>query len=84
MRTCREVSRAIASGSLDEAGWRERLSIRLHLLICRHCRSFAAQIRRLGELARDLTARRQEDPETLRRLEERILKGLRGDRSDPP
>ncbi len=54
MLTCREVTRAIATDELSEAGIGRRLAVRLHLFMCRDCRRYAAQIRAIGEAARGL------------------------------
>ncbi len=52
MLTCKEVS-ALVSNSLDRRlSWRERLGVRLHLLICKACRRFADQMRFLQTAAR--------------------------------
>jgi hypothetical protein len=75
MLNCREVTRKIASEEFAEAGWRQRLGVRLHLLMCRHCRRYAAQLRAVGALARNLWGPGSEDPDVLKRLEEAILKG---------
>lgn len=54
MLTCREVSRALATKELKGANLWRRFRIRLHLLKCRHCRLYAAQIRAIDEAARQL------------------------------
>ena len=74
MATCREVTRAIASDELAQAGWRARWAVRLHLLMCRHCRRYAEQIHAIGEMAGSLF-RQEEDPEELARLQRSILSG---------
>lgn len=78
MPTCREVARAIATDELATAAWPRRLALRVHLLGCRHCRRYAAQIRAIGRAARDLFHPRETDPQRLERLEEKILRGERG------
>ncbi len=40
--------------SSEKAGWRERLAVRFHLLRCRHCRRYMAQLRAIGAPARNL------------------------------
>lgn len=51
MRTCREISELV-SKSLDvHLNLRERLAVRLHLIMCRHCSNFKKQmlfLRRAG------------------------------------
>lgn len=73
MASCRDVAGLIGSDELSEAGWRRRLSARLHLLMCRHCRRYAAQLRAVGTAARKLWAAEPEDPRTLEKLELSIL-----------
>jgi hypothetical protein len=44
MRSCREIS-ALVSQSLDrDLSLRERLAVRLHLLLCSHCANFKKQM----------------------------------------
>ena len=71
MLSCKEVARAVASGALDDA-WSRRLALRLHLLMCRHCRRYARQLRAIAVAARSLW-RESEDPSTLERLKRTIV-----------
>lgn len=48
MLASEQVSRSIAKDELGLAGWCHRLAIRLHLLVCRHCRRYARQIEVIG------------------------------------
>lgn len=73
MLTCREVSRSIAADEIETAGWRRRLPIELHLLICRHCRSYARQLEGLGRAARSLIERSPLTPDSKERLRRSIL-----------
>jgi len=75
MPTCREVSRAVASGELERAGFWEGLGLRLHLLMCRHCRRYARQLRAIGQAARDLVAQAPAEQATVDRLRDAILRG---------
>lgn len=44
MRSCREVSELV-SKSLDvHLSLRERLAVRLHLMMCKHCSNFKKQM----------------------------------------
>ena len=54
MLKCNEVTRLIASDELETAPWRTRLSVRFHLLMCRHCRRYVAQLRDIGQATRRL------------------------------
>ncbi len=53
MPNCEEVARLVASDELADAVWSDRALVRLHLLMCRHCRGYAAQLRAIGAAARD-------------------------------
>ena len=83
MLKCKDVTRKIARDELAEAGWRERLGVRLHLLLCRHCRRYVAQLRAIGAAAQNLWGSRSEDPPKLERLERRILERSLGGPEDP-
>jgi hypothetical protein len=76
MLTCKEVSTSISSGGLERSGWRYRLRLRLHLLICRYCRRYAAQIRVVNAATRSLFEATAPDREAVTRLEESILDSL--------
>jgi len=67
MPSCREVTLAVAGEELERASLGRRMMIRLHLLMCRHCRRYAAQIRAVAEAARELASRQGEDVARLRR-----------------
>ncbi len=73
MLTCKDVAKAIGQDEWRTASWRRRLALRVHLLMCRHCRRYAAQIRVIGTAARSLFREQGEDPKALERLQERIL-----------
>ncbi len=77
MLNCKDVKRKIASDESAEAGWRERLAVRLHLFLCRYCRRYASQLRVIGAAARELCGPCSQDPSTLERLERQILERSR-------
>ena len=83
MLSCKEVTCKTASDEPVEAGWRERLAVQLHLLWCRSCRRYVAQLRAIGAAARNLWGPRSEDPPTLERLERHILESCLGGPEDP-
>jgi len=63
----------ISSGEIDFAGFWQRIRIRLHLLMCRHCRTYAEQIHALGAAVRGAWTVSFEDAATLEKMERRIL-----------
>ena len=71
MLTCKEVSTAVASEDLARLSWQKRIGVRLHLLMCRHCRRYAAQLAAIGNAARRLY---RDEPS--KKLEESILNSL--------
>ncbi len=73
MLTCKETAKAMAQDELRTAPRWRRLALRLHLLMCSHCRRYAAQIRALGTVARSLLREHGENPTVLARLHETIL-----------
>jgi hypothetical protein len=73
MPSCCDVSRAVASGALEDAPARRRLAVRLHLLMCRHCRRYARQLRAIALVARDLFRRPSGEDESLERLRQALL-----------
>ncbi len=82
MLNCKDVTRKIASDEFREAGWSERLVVRFHLFMCRHCRRYVAQLRAIGAATRELCGPSSQDPSTLERLERQILERGRGVRKD--
>ena len=87
MLCCQEVARRIASDEFKEANGWQRFWVRLHLLMCRHCRCYAVQLHSIGETARNLWGPHTEDPSTLERLEREIIESAlvhpEGRRGDP-
>jgi hypothetical protein len=56
MAMCRDVN-AMATEYMEGAlGWRQRLAIRLHLVVCDGCRAFIQQMRRTVRLVGTLPA----------------------------
>lgn len=62
MLNCKEVSHLVSESLDRRLSWRERLGVRLHLLICEACARFAGQIRFLRTAARRMAER--DDPRT--------------------
>jgi hypothetical protein len=82
MMTCKEVHELVASDALAEAGLRQRLGLKLHLFMCRHCRNYVAQIRTIGAAAHELFREGLWDRDALDRLEADILRQA-GETPDP-
>ena len=78
MPSCKEVARLIASEELIDAGWPKRVLVRLHLLMCRDCLRYAAQLRAISAATRERWGTRPEDKQILERLERSILERCLG------
>lgn len=50
---CRDLARLVATDELAGAPRWRRLCARIHLLLCRPCRTYRAQILAIGRLARE-------------------------------
>ena len=74
MPNCQEIARLIASEELADAGWLYRALVRLHLLRCRDCGAYAAQLRAIGAAARDRWHSGVADNASFDELERSILK----------
>jgi hypothetical protein len=79
MLRCREVSRVVASDDITRIGAVRRLELRLHLLMCRHCRNYVRQIRLMGSVARQLWGIGSVGPQQTFRLEQEVLGALQDD-----
>ena len=74
MPNCKEIARLIASDELADAAWSRRALVRLHLLRCRDCRGYVAQLRAIGAAARDRWDSGVEDRAAFEKLEGSLLK----------
>jgi hypothetical protein len=73
MPSCKEIATAVSSGEIESAGLWRRLAIRLHMLICKHCREYVRQIGLLGDTARRAADGEQPDADELSEIERRVL-----------
>lgn len=76
MLSCKEVAHAVSIEDVTLVGWRQRLTVRFHLMMCRHCRRYADQIEALGDAARNVFQQPPEAPENLSRLQSEVLDSL--------
>ena len=72
MLKCQEVTHLIASDDYQDMGFMQRLEMRMHLLMCRHCLSYMKQMRAIGKGARQLVGGREPTNEELDQLEKEI------------
>jgi hypothetical protein len=62
MMTCRSVAFALSTGDVEMAPIMVRLSVRLHLAMCRSCRAFRRHLSALGALARKIRGTYDAEP----------------------
>ena len=74
MLTCKEMTRRIATGDLEGATLWDRLSTRMHLAMCTHCRRFAAQIKAIGASAKHAFHASAIGQREVERLRNRVLR----------
>ena len=78
MLNCKEIARLLASDGLEGASLSERARVRLHLLMLRHCREYAAQLKAVGAAGREMWGNCTEEHEVLQDLERSILRPVQG------
>ena len=54
MLNCSQVARSIASDEYRTGGFLKKLSVRMHLAMCRHCSRYFRQLRALGNVFREM------------------------------
>jgi hypothetical protein len=72
MLKCKQVEEKIGSDGIRDAGFMGRLAVNLHLMMCRHCRNYAKQIRAIGDAARNVFTLSSQDQNILDRLKNQI------------
>lgn len=77
MLKCKDVSRIIGGSELSDAPRSRRLATWIHLLMCRHCRAYAGQLRAIGAATRKMVRSTGPDPKRLADLEHSLTRGLR-------
>lgn len=75
MLMCRDLAR-IASDYIDgELGTMDTVSVKMHLLMCGHCRTFIGNLRASVNLMQAHSSQ-QVDEELVRRIDERVHEAL--------
>ena len=76
MLMCRDLAR-IASDYIDgELGPMDKVSVKMHLLMCGHCRTFIGNLRASVELMKAHSSQ-QPDDELIQKIDERVAESLR-------
>ena len=82
MMTCKDVSTLISTGQLAEAPLLRRISVRVHLAMCRPCRAFLRQIQAVARSARSAATVVEAEPSA--EFESRMTERLRRRGGSPP
>lgn len=77
MLACSEVTRLLATEEIRNAPLSRRLAVRLHLMICQHCRRYVRELAAIGAAARSLAGRVPGGDSATPELERRILDAVR-------
>ncbi len=62
MLNCREVTRLLSAAQDRSLTLKERMSLRLHLMMCSGCRNFSDQIGSIRKISRGYAKRKYHDP----------------------
>lgn len=62
MMTCKQVSTLVSSGQLADAPPAQRLTVRMHLAMCRHCTAFKRRLEALADAAHAATQAFEREP----------------------
>lgn len=82
MLMCRDLAE-IASDYIDgELPVLQTMSVKMHLLMCRDCRTFIGNLRASTELLKAHSSGQAND-ELIRRIDERVAKALKEDPRNP-
>ncbi|KEI70303.1 zf-HC2 domain-containing protein [Endozoicomonas elysicola] len=63
MLKCRDIERMAGQLQDDELNWRQRFSMRMHLMMCHHCRRFVRQFAAIKKLAERSVSEQASDDE---------------------
>lgn len=82
MLMCRDLAE-IASDYIDgELPVLQKMSVRMHLMMCRHCRTFIGNLRASTDLLQAHSSG-QPNEELIRRIDERVAKALKDGPRNP-
>lgn len=81
MLMCRDLA-VVASDYIDgELAGLQNLSVKMHLMMCRDCRTFIGNLRASTDLMKAHSSIRP-DEELMRRIDERVTKALKARKED--
>jgi hypothetical protein len=75
MLRCKDIVKIV---SVEEPrDWRRRLELRLHMMMCRHCRNYARQIEMLSNGVKAHFRSESNDADKIKEMEDRIVDQLK-------
>ncbi|WP_298451182.1 zf-HC2 domain-containing protein [uncultured Marinobacter sp.] len=80
MLMCRDLARIASDYIDDELGTRQNLSVKVHLMMCKGCRTFIDNLRTSTELMTYHSSFKV-DEDFLRRIDERVTDALKAHQS---
>ena len=83
MIDCKGVHQLVASGEEQELGFMKKMELKIHMMMCKHCRGYSDQIRAMGEAIRELCQDRPGDDELCNKLEKEVLDSTGPDGDGP-
>lgn len=82
MLRCKDVAELVATDAWRQPPVRRRVAVLFHLAMCRHCRRYVRQLRRLGAAARRLVQGVAVDPAAAARIAEAVRQAA--EQAPPP
>lgn len=76
MLSCKDVVELVGTDAVYRASLGTRLRVRMHLLMCRHCRGYVRSIRQLAESARRMVSDAPSSAERERALMEAMRRAI--------
>jgi hypothetical protein len=72
MLKCQDIAKIVATEGAGDLSLLRKMELRLHMMMCIHCRNYLRQIKALGEGARRLAAGAEPSTRELEELEQEI------------
>jgi hypothetical protein len=77
MLRCKDVAELVASDALRNRSPLRRFGVLMHLAMCRHCRGYVRQLKRIGRAARRLFGDVAPDADTAERIARAVREAAR-------
>ncbi|MBL1273491.1 MAG: zf-HC2 domain-containing protein [Oceanospirillales bacterium] len=81
MLMCKDLAEIASDYIDDELTGRQNLSVKMHLMMCRHCRTFIGNLRASTDLLK-VHSSGQENEELIRKIDERVAEALGARKSE--